>query len=208
MAAEKLKKAIEEGLSYFRIDYDDARLSQLCLYVESLERWNRRINLIGLKEMEAVVGELIFDAFFLYTWTRDGRRILDLGSGAGILAIPLAILGSGNTVFSVDKSLKKVQFQRHVRRLLELENLSILCGRAEEIEPLQVDVLMAKAFGSVREVVEKGARHLKEEGSLLLVRGKSEKPAKEEGFCLVETQKYRLPEGRKEYQLFVYKKVP
>ena len=204
---EGLRKAIEEGLVRFGIDYDGERLSQICSYVESLEKWNRRMNLIGLKETGKVVQEIIYDAFFLFTCVRDRERILDLGSGAGVLAVPTAILGREKTVFSVDKSLKKAQFQRHVRRLLGLKNLFILHERVEDVQPLEVDAVMAKAFGSTVEVVAKGRRHVKEGGVILLVRGKSEKPTEEEGFVLLEKSAYKLPKSPKEYQLFVYKKV-
>ena len=204
----RLSQIIEEGLAHFRIGYDGHSLSQICTYVESLEEWNRRMNLVGLKETQAIVQELIYDAFFLFTCVGDRVRILDLGSGAGILAVPMAVLGRDKAVFSVDKSLRKVQFQRHARRLLGLKNLSIFHSRSEDLEPLGVDIVMAKAFGAASEAIRKGARHLREGGSILLVRGKSEEPKKEEGFASPEMREYRLPKSNKEYRLFVYKKVP
>jgi 16S rRNA (guanine527-N7)-methyltransferase len=205
---EALRKTIEEGLAHFGIDYDDERLSHICDYVEILEKWNRRMNLIGLRETKAVVQQLIYDAFFLFTRTEGRGRILDLGSGAGILAIPTAILAPGRTLFSVDKSLRKVQFQRHVKRVLGLPNLLVFHERIEDLEPLDVDALMAKAFGSAHDVLTKGRRHVVEGGAIFLVRGKSEKPSEEKGFILIEERGYRLPGSDKEYQLFVYKKVP
>ena len=165
------------------------------------------MNLVGLREMGRVVQELLYDAFFLFTCMADRERILDLGSGAGILAIPIAILDRQKTVFSVDKGLKKVQFQQHVRRALSLDNLLVLHGRIEDREPLRVDAAMAKAFGSLPEVIAKGRPHVKEGGAIFLVRGKSDRPSEEEGFVLLEERRYRLPKSDKEYQLFVYKKV-
>lgn len=208
MRGEALRKAIEEGLNLFGIGCDEAKLSQICSYVESLEKWNSRMNLTGLKEIERFVRELLYDAFFLSTCMGGSSRILDLGSGSGVLAIPTAILSPETIVMSVDKSLKKVQFQRHVRRLLSLENLLVLHGRIEDLEPLDADLLVAKAFGSTAEVLAKGGKHLSPGGRAFLVRGKSEEPVEEDGFELLEKRMYRLPKGDKEYQLFVYKKVP
>jgi 16S rRNA (guanine527-N7)-methyltransferase len=205
----ELQKTIEEGLIPFGIDYDDERLSQMCGYVESLEKWNRRVNLVGLKEQGPIVRELIYDAFFLFTCMVEGDRILDLGSGAGVLGVPMAILGRGKTVFSVDRTLRKVQFQRHVKRLLGLSNYTVLHARIEDVEPpLGVDILVAKAFGSISEVLAKGRKHVIEGGRFFLVRGRGETPTDEEGFILIEKRRYRLPKSDKEYQLFVYKKVP
>lgn len=204
----EIRSRIEEGLVLFGIGYDDEKLSQICGYVEHLEKWNRRVNLVGLKEMERVVRELVYDAFFLLTSMADRNRILDLGSGAGVLAVPTAILSPEKRVFSVDKSLKKVQFQRHVKRILGLDNCVIFHTRIEDLDPLGVDALVAKAFGSASDVLSKGGKHVVGGGSLFLVRGKSENPPEQEGFVLLEKRRYRLPGSDKEYQLFVYKKVP
>jgi 16S rRNA (guanine527-N7)-methyltransferase len=205
---DKLKASIEEGLTLFDIGYDSEGLAGMCRYVESLEKWNRRINLVGLKQTEAMVRLLIYDAFFLLTVITDRQRVLDLGSGAGVLGIPMAILSPEKNIVSVDKALRKIQFQKHVKRLLDLSNYVALHGRIEDIEPLSVDALVAKAFGSVKEVIAKGKRHVAEGGKLFLVRGRNEKPTEEEGFALLEARRYRLPKGENEYQLFVYKKVP
>jgi 16S rRNA (guanine527-N7)-methyltransferase len=154
-----------------------------------------------------VVRRLIYDAFFLYTRIGPRHRVLEIGSGAGVVAIPLAILGRSMTIVSVEKSLKKVQFQRHVRRLLDLGNLEILHGRVEDMGPLGADILLAKAFGSASDILSKGGRHVKEGGSAMLVKGAGEKPLEKQGFVLEEVCPYRLPGSHREYQLFVYKKV-
>lgn len=209
MLMGELEKAVEEGLILSGVDYDRMRLLRICGYVENLEKWNRRMNLVGLKETDAVVRELVYDAFFLFTRVADRDRILDLGSGAGVLGVPMAILGPEKIVFSIDRTLRKVHFQRHVKRVLGLTNYVVLHARVEDVEPpLGVDALVAKAFGSVSDVLAKGRKHMADAGSAFLVRGGREEPTEEEGFVLLERRKYRLPKSAKEYQLFVYKKVP
>ena len=165
------------------------------------------MNLVGLKGSEAVIRRLIYDAFFLYTCIGPRQRVLEIGSGAGVVAIPLAILGRSMAIVSVEKSLKKVQFQRHARRLLGLGNLEILHGRIEDMAPLAAGILLAKAFGSASDILAKGGRHLREGGSAMLVKGTSERPLETQGFVLEEVRAYRLPGGHRDYQLFVYKKV-
>jgi 16S rRNA (guanine527-N7)-methyltransferase len=198
---------IEEGLLHLGISLDERGLESIVSYVGYLDRWNQRMNLVGLKGSEAVIRRLIYDAFFLYTCIGPRQRVLEIGSGAGVVAIPLAILGRSMTIVSVEKSLKKVQFQRHARRLLDLGNLEILHGRIEDMAPLAADTLLAKAFGSASDILAKGGRHLREGGSAMLVKGTSERPLETQGFVLEEVRAYRLPGGHRDYQLFVYKKV-
>jgi 16S rRNA (guanine527-N7)-methyltransferase len=160
-----------------------------------------------LKNAPAIVNELIYDALFLFTRIGKTASLLDLGSGAGIVAVPLAILDPGRRVCSLDKNLKKVQFQRHVKRLLGLSQLEIVYGRAEEIPGLHVDCVVAKAFGPVTDVLAKAAGHLDNGGHAYLVRGRNDKAAVSDGFSLRNAEYYDLPGTNKGYQLFVYKKV-
>ncbi len=198
---------ITEGLDYFGISYTLAVVEKLSLFIHELERWNRRVNLTGIRPVEWIVHELLYDAFFLYSLVKGSSSVLDMGSGSGVLAIPLAILDETMEVVSVDSTLKKIQFQRHIRRNLGLENVRLIHGRIESLEPLHVDALLAKGFGPTRLILQKGARHLKGEGTAYLLKGRSEKEGQYPGFTLERKMEYRLPNNPKEYQLFVYKKV-
>ncbi len=206
-SAQATEELVRRGLTAFGIPGDPAQVAAIATFAGELERWNRRINLVGLKSAPAIVKELIYDALFLFARIGKSTSLLDLGSGAGVVAVPVSILDPGRRVYSLDKNLKKVQFQRHVKRLLNLSQLEIVYGRAEEIPALQVDCLVAKAFGPVTQVLQKAARHLERGASAYLVRGKNDKPAVPDGFSLENAEHYDLPGTNKEYQLFVYKKV-
>jgi 16S rRNA (guanine527-N7)-methyltransferase len=204
---EALERLIEEGLAHFAIEGGAEVSGRLLSYAKELERWNRTINLVGLKRAERIVADLLYDAFFLHTWVTADTSLLDLGSGAGVVSVPLAILNPGKKVFSVDKSLKKTQFQRHVKRLLGLGGLEIIRGRIEDVGPLHVEALVAKAFGPASSVLGKAGRHLAPGGFAFIVKGKGEGPSEHRGFFLKKVVPYSLPESDKTYQLFIYKKV-
>ena len=105
---EKLQALIEEGLLFFGIGRDATTTDRLVRYVEDLGRWNRTMNLVGLKESQRIVIDLLYDAFFLHTRVAGLNCLLDLGSGAGIVSIPLAILNPGTQIVSLDSNLKKI----------------------------------------------------------------------------------------------------
>jgi 16S rRNA (guanine527-N7)-methyltransferase len=202
-----IERLIEEDLGYFGIASDPAVIAQLVSYLEELGKWNRHMNLTGLEGSESIVRDLVSDGFFLHTVLPSEGLIVDLGSGAGVLAVPLAILLRSRRVLSLDKSLKKTQFQRQVKRLLCLDNLEVIHGRAQDLAPAEGDVLLAKAFGTVTQILKVGGWHVKDGASAFLVRGATDEAVEEEGFVLKEVRPYQLPKSNKTYRLFVYKKV-
>jgi 16S rRNA (guanine527-N7)-methyltransferase len=203
----KTEKNIREGLAHFYIDYDETALRGLLFYMEELMRWNKKINLTGMQNMERAIQELLYDAFFLKGHIKDDQSILDLGSGAGILAIPLSIIGTNVDVYSIDKSLRKIQFQRHIKRMLHLDRFTPMHGRSEEIAPLGADSLIVKAFGSIAQILEKGGGHIRRGGRALILKGEKEKTVECKDFILEHAIPYELPVISKLYKLFIYKKV-
>lgn len=186
----------------------DKMVEALSFYAVELERWNRKMNLTGKQTAAQIVADLLYDTFYVYGHLHNGRSVLDMGSGAGVISIPFAILDPTLHVISVDASTKKIQFQRHVKRTLELNNLTLYDQRVEHLESQRVEVVIAKAFGTTKDVLAKAARHLKDDGRILLLKGKSESPTHAPGFQLEETVNYFLPRSMKEFKLITYKKVP
>lgn len=210
MVEEKGMKAeilITEGLDYFSINHTPAAIEKLSHFMRELERWNRHVNLTARHPIDWMVRGLLYDAFFLFDAIKGAASVLDVGSGSGILAIPIALLESHRQVFSVDRTLKKIQFQRHIKRDLDITGLNPIHGRVEELDPLQVDALVAKGFGPARSILEQAGRHVKKGGRAFLLKGRSEKACAHEGFSLEQTVSYSLPGSPKDYRLFTYKKV-
>jgi 16S rRNA (guanine527-N7)-methyltransferase len=202
-----IEDMIGRGLDLFHIPAEEAVVEKLSLYIRELSKWNDRINLVGFKNLKPVVELLLYDTFFLYTQLGPGKKLLDLGSGSGIVAIPLKILAPNLDIYSVDKSLKKIQFQRHVARTLILEGFHPLHGRIESIDLLEVDTLVAKAFGPTDLILQLGNPHMKEGGRAYIVKGAKEEPAEAPHFTLEESLPYHLASKERTYQLFIYKKT-
>ena len=202
----ELEKLVEEGLRLFAIPYDVKAINSLHFYVTELDKWNKGMNLTGLKEPSSIIRELLYDAFFLCTRFEGIRSILDLGSGSGILGIPAKILHEDLVVFSVDKSMKKIQFQRHMRRLLMLKDFNPFHSKAEALEFLNVDACVVKGFGGVGVILEKGGRHVKPGGCAMLLRGKADEPPRYGEFQLEKAISYSLPGNDKTYRLLIYRK--
>ncbi len=198
---------IAEGLDHFSISHTGAVVEKLSFFMRELHRWGRHVNLTARHPIEWMVRELLYDAFFLFDTLKGTASVLDVGSGSGILAIPIALLDSRMQVLSVDRTLRKIQFQRHIKRSLDIAGLDPIHARIEELDPLQVDALLAKGFGPARSILEKAGIHLKEGGRAFLLKGPSEKACMHAQFSLEQVTPYTLPGSPKDYRLFTYKKV-
>jgi 16S rRNA (guanine527-N7)-methyltransferase len=201
------ERLVEDGLRYFQVQYNEQTIADIVYYVEELEKWNRHINLVGLKSAEAIVRVLLYDAFFMDRFIRGSRTVLDLGSGAGILAVPAKILNSDVKVISVDKNMKKIRFQKHIARNLRLEGFTALHGKIETLEAMEVDTLVVKAFGSMGTIFEKGGRHVRHGGRVLIMKTARDEPVDAAGFMHEKTIPYTLPLSEKALRIFIYKKI-
>lgn len=198
---------ILNGLEYFRVHSRTDQTDKLAAYVSELVRWNARMNLTGLTDAPSIIRELLGDAFYLANHMKRFRKVIDLGSGGGVLAIPLRILVEGPVILSLDKSMKKIQFQKHVRRTLLLHDFEPIHGRIEEIEPLGADCVIAKALGSFGVILGYARRHLDEGGEAFFVKGAEEVPPDTPGFAVGKTSSYSLPGTSRKYRLLTFKKI-
>ena len=105
---------------------------QLQRYAELLLDWNRRINLTGARTLDQVEAQITdADALLAASWA-NVNRVIDIGSGAGLPAIPLALARPGIKFTLLEANARKCAFLEHVAGTLGLRNVTVLAGRAEE----------------------------------------------------------------------------
>ena len=128
-------------------------------YRNEILRWARSMSLTALTRPDDIVRHGFLDALACTPLIPSGaRRALDIGSGAGFPAIPIAIIRSDLELTLVEASRKKISFLRHIVRLLALPCVHPVLGRAEEIVERQADavatfdVVSARAVGPLEKI--------------------------------------------------------
>jgi 16S rRNA (guanine527-N7)-methyltransferase len=102
-------------------------------YAEMLLDWNRSVNLTGARTMEEVLAQVATgDALLAVSWTRI-RRVIDIGSGGGLPAVPLALAMPQVQFTLLEANTRKCAFLERVAATLNLTNVVVAAGRAEEL---------------------------------------------------------------------------
>jgi 16S rRNA (guanine527-N7)-methyltransferase len=164
-------------------------------YLELLDHWNRTHALTALPR-EARQEELILDAAALLPFLKDlppGSRVADLGTGMGSPAVVLALARPDLEVVGVDASQKKLAFVRQVAMEIPVANLRVLHGRLEALPPLQADLGVAKALGSLLAMAGWWRRHGRPGAPLLALKGPDWKDEPLPDGWLATPHPYELP---------------
>jgi 16S rRNA (guanine527-N7)-methyltransferase len=149
--AHRLSELRQEGVG---IPSDaDARLAR---YLDLLAKWNRTFNLTAVRDPERMVIQHVVDSLAVLPSLPlpQGGRLLDVGSGAGLPGIPLAVARPDAAVTVLDSSSKKTAFLEQARMELALGNLEVACARIESFRPEhRYDVVISRAFAELGEFV-------------------------------------------------------
>ncbi len=167
----ELRQLLKEGIGQLGLEPTADRLDSLLLYLELLEKWNRAFNLSGVKNPQQMVSLHILDSLAISPHL-DGHTILDVGSGAGLPGIPLAIFNPDKVFILLDSNGKKTRFLFQVKLALKLDNLTIENNRIEHYDcPGQIDIVISRAFATLRRLVELCRAVTRESGVLLAMKG-------------------------------------
>jgi 16S rRNA (guanine527-N7)-methyltransferase len=147
---EVFRRLLETESPRFELSLADSALELLSAYLAELDVWRRKVNLTGLLSpaelalhgLESVLGAKLIP---------HGARVVDVGSGAGFPALPLAIARDDLDVTLVEPRSKRCAFLRHVVRTLGLQNVRVHEARIEEVGVQTFDVATMRAVGHFAE---------------------------------------------------------
>ena len=155
------RAALERGLREMALALPAGALEKLLDYLELLAKWNRIYNLTAISDpLQAVSHHLLDSLAVLRELSEHAGPLADVGSGAGLPGIPLAIAEPGRRVVLNDANRKKGAFLRQAVIELELSNAEVHVGRAEQWRPTErFVVVITRAFSSLADFIA-ACRHL------------------------------------------------
>jgi 16S rRNA (guanine527-N7)-methyltransferase len=166
-----IAKLIRTGLDELPFATDEGLIDKAAAFIEQLARWNKTFNLTGIRSEQDMVRQHLMDSLSIAPYV-TGMRILDVGSGAGLPGLPLAILYPDKNFILLDSNGKKTRFMTQVVIDLGLSNVQVVQSRVEEYRAPPFDQVLCRAFAPLATIVKKVSHLVAQDGSLLAMKGK------------------------------------
>lgn len=123
----------EDGLQALKIELSDHQKQQFIRYYELLISWNKVMNLTAITDFSEVILKHFIDSLSIVKITSpNGKKIIDVGTGAGFPGIPIKIAFPETQIVLLDSLNKRIKFLNEIIQLLELKNIEAIHGRAED----------------------------------------------------------------------------
>lgn len=155
MTQNEARIKLSQGLAAMHIELSLAQQNKLLDFVWLLAKWNKAYNLTAVRDVEQMITLHILDSLCVLPYLEGVTSVLDVGTGAGLPGIPLAIARSDISFKLLDSQQKKINFVQHVITSLQLPNVT---ATHQRIESLQVssplDMVVSRAFASLDEFVK------------------------------------------------------
>ncbi len=190
-----LQIALQEGLHTLGLALAPAVQEKLIAYIELLAKWNQAYNLTAVRDRQQMIARHLLDSLAILPLVR-GPRVLDIGSGAGLPGIPLALARPNISFVLLDSNAKKTRFLVQAVAELELKNVEVVQERAEKYRPAaKFDTLIARAFAGIADMLAVSASLCAPGGRWLAMKGvypQEELSAIPPGYT-IETQQLQVP---------------
>ena len=173
---------LANGCAEMNLSVAPQQVEQLIAYLQLMAKWNPVYNLTAIRETDKMVSHHLLDSLAILptfervvseqTLSLNNPQIMDVGTGGGLPGIVLAIMHPQWQLTLIDPVHKKTAFLTQVKAQLSLNNVTVINGKVEDLEPTQIfDIITSRAFASLVDFIKLSERALKPTGCFLAMKG-------------------------------------
>lgn len=167
-----LEQKLSDGLATLNIVLPKDAQLQLIAYVRLIEKWNNVHNLTAVRELDKMITLHVLDSLTVLPFVAGKNNLLDVGSGAGLPGIPLAIARPDLRVTMLDSNHKKTAFMTQAKTELGLTNCEVINERVELWQTVKkFDAIISRAYSDLSEFVDQAGHLLGRDGQMLAMKG-------------------------------------
>jgi len=196
---EQWRALISSGCEELEVELTSQQLDQLVSYVEQLVKWNNAYNLTAIREPLEMIKLHVLDSLAIAKplMQLNADRFIDIGTGAGLPGMILAILWPSKTVDLLDTNGKKTRFLTQFKHLHGLNNVTVFNQRCEAYKPdIAYDIVLSRAFASITDMLEGCQQLVYPKGFFVAMKGTyphAELDAMPSGFSLLNCVASHVP---------------
>ncbi len=169
-----------KGSKDLNINVSDQQAQLMAMHAKELMTWNRTINLTAIKQPLQIVEKHFIDCLAASSFIKKSKSIVDMGSGGGFPGIILKIINPELEIVLMDSSRKKINFLKHVIRLLDLKNINAIHTRVQDLHENTLyknrfDAVISRAFTELSNFVDLASPFLNMDGAMYAMKGKQAK---------------------------------
>lgn len=169
-----IRDRISAGAQQLSCPLNERQLDTLTAFLSLLQRWNRVYNLTAVRDLVDMVPRHVLDCLAVACYLRP-HRVLDVGSGAGLPGVPLAVACPSLAIVLLDSNAKRTRFLNQVKAELALDNVEVVRARAERYDGgVKFDTVISRAFATPKEFVELAGHLTAADGILLAMQGRDD----------------------------------
>ncbi len=169
--SDSLLDQLQQGVEAMGLVAADLPLQSYVSYIELLVQWNSAYNLTAIRDPEKMLAYHILDSLSILPFIQKGD-CLDIGTGAGLPGIILALARPDTHWILLDGNNKKTRFVQQAVMTLNLKNVDIVCSRIENYKPeIRFNTIVSRAFGSLADFYACSHHLLAPGGNLLAMKG-------------------------------------
>jgi 16S rRNA (guanine527-N7)-methyltransferase len=168
---ERCRRLLLSGLESLQLYLSENQIDRLLAFILLIEKWNKAYNLTAIRNREDMVGLHLLDSLAVLPYI-EGNRVIDIGTGAGLPGIPLAISRPETAFVLLDSNAKKTRFVQQAVIELKLKNVDVQLERVEHYRPETLfTTAITRAFATLPEIVKLSSHLLDKDGILLAMKG-------------------------------------
>lgn len=219
MNLDEFSKKFKDLLSETKINLNDKQIEKFYKYMILIQEWNEKINLTAILDPKDMIIKHFIDSLTISNNIKKGTKIIDVGTGAGFPGIPLKIYDDTIKITLLDSLNKRTIFLKEVIKQLDLDNVEIIHGRAEDFAHNQeyrekYDIAVSRAVAPLNVLLEYLVPYIKIGGNVIAMKGNN---ALEEisnsknamiklKSSIVENKQIQLPENSGERYIIMVRK--
>jgi len=165
-------RILTEGAAQLGMTISQKKIEQLVKYLDLLLKWNKVHNLTAINNLSEGVKKHLLDSLSVLSFVKKGT-ILDVGSGAGLPGIVIALIRDDIAVTSIDSVGKKCRFMEYAKLNLDLSNFNVVNDRVEKFNNNECfNQIVSRAFATFEDTKKLTAHLICPEGEYLFMKGK------------------------------------